>query len=103
MQVPAIIFHQSPEKPAFDNMFRYLITSSVVHFRSSLLFVPDPFDPDLFLFPFNTGVLLPKHREAVYGLRLHSDQGRPTTIFYTTFDYLTTDIQFTAHSRLTDE
>jgi hypothetical protein len=28
----------------------------------------------------------------VYCLRLHSDSGRPTTIFYTTFNYPTTVI-----------
>ena len=41
MQVSAIIFHQFARKPAFDNGFRYLITSSVVHLHSSLLFAPD--------------------------------------------------------------
>ena len=41
----------------------------------------------LFLFLFNTGLLLNKHREVVYSLCLHSDCGRPTTIFYTTFLY----------------
>src|SRR6185312_6333828 len=41
----------------------------------------------LFRFPFNTCLLLNKHREAVYSLRLHSDCDRPTIIFHTTFLY----------------
>src|SRR5665213_3280666 len=41
----------------------------------------------LFLFPFNICLLLIRHREAVYSLRLHSDCDRPTIIFHTTFLY----------------
>jgi len=41
MQVAAIIFHWHARTSAFDNVYLYLITSSTVHFHSSLLFVPD--------------------------------------------------------------
>jgi hypothetical protein len=43
MQVSAVILHYPARKVAFDNMFHYHITSSVVHLYSSLLFAPDPF------------------------------------------------------------
>lgn len=41
MQVPSIIIPSLRRKPGSDNVFRYLIASSMVHFRSSLLFLPD--------------------------------------------------------------
>jgi len=43
------------------------------------------FSQHLFLFPFNTCLLLNKHREVVYSLSLHCDYDRPTIIFYSTF------------------
>ena len=56
-----------------------------IHLSYSYLTAPG----SLFLFPFNTSSLRNQHREVVYSLRLHSDYGRPTTIFYTTFNYPT--------------
>jgi hypothetical protein len=87
MQVSAVTFHYYARTVAFDNEYNYLITSTVVHLHSSLLSVPDCFC-SLFLFPFNTCLLLNKHREVVYSLRLHSDCDRPAIIFHTTFLYL---------------
>lgn len=97
MQVSAVTFHYYARTVAFDNEYNYLITSTVVHLHSSLLSVPDCFC-SLFLFPFNTCLLLNKHREVVYSLRLHSDCDRPTIIFHTTFLYLISiGTRFTAH------
>ncbi len=87
MQVSAVTFHYYARTVAFDNEYIYLITSPVVHFHSSLLFEPAPILSGLFLFSFNTCLLLNKHREVVYSLRLHSDCDRPTIIFHTTFLY----------------
>src|ERR1019366_2457565 len=96
-QVSAVTFHYYARTVAFDNEYNYLITSTVVHLHSSLLSVPDCFC-SLFLFPFNTCLLLNKHREVVYSLCLHSDCDRPTIIFHTTFLYLISiGTRFTAH------
>jgi hypothetical protein len=52
----------------------------------------------LFLFPFNTSLLLFQHREAVCNPRLHNDCGRPTSIFYTALNNTRSRYSFTAHS-----
>jgi hypothetical protein len=43
MQVSAVTIHYYARTVAFDNEYNYLITSTVVHFHSSLLFLPDCF------------------------------------------------------------
>ena len=87
MQVPAIIFTSSQENQlltmgfAISSLHQWFIC---IHLSYSYLTTSRSF----FLFPFNTNSLLNQHREAVYSPRLHSDCGRPTTIFRTTFTYL---------------
>ena len=87
MQVSAVTFHYYARTVAFDNVYpisslhRWFIC---IHLSYSYLTSLK----SLFLFPFNTCLLLNKHREAVYSLRLHSDCDRPTIIFRTAFLYL---------------
>lgn len=97
MQVSAVIFTATQEQQLLaigsiiSSLHRWFI---YIHLSYPYLTALS----SLFLLPFNTCLLLNKHREAVYSLRLHSDCGRPAAIFRTTFLCLISkDTQFTAH------